>query len=148
MKTVGFSALLVLLVYIPQIVAFHVFDVNFGISVYAVGVPRLNWLPEVLTKYLPFWLAFLIPNAMLNNRARFRDVPEWATTLFVTLANLLPILILTIVNYAHLFRTGNVLYTSGDPSIFAWNIFAPMILIGLSRSERISAWYFRPLYAS
>ena len=65
MKTVGFCALLVLLVYIPQIVAFHVFDVNFGISVYAVGVPRLIWLPEVLTKYLPFWLLFLIPNAML-----------------------------------------------------------------------------------
>ena len=132
MKTVGFCALLVFLVYIPQIVAFHVFDVNFGISVYAVGVPRLIWLPEVLTKYLPFWLLFLIPNAMLNNRARFRDVPEWVTTLFVTLANLLPILILTIVNYYHLFKTGNVLYTSGDPSIFAWNIFAPMILIGIS----------------
>jgi len=105
---------------------------NFGISVYAVGVPRWIWLPEVLTKYLPMWLIFMVPNAMLNAKSRFKEVPEWASTLFVVLANVLPIMILTFVNYSNLFKTGTTLFTGGDPSIFAWNLFAPMIFIGIS----------------
>ena len=115
------------LMYIPQIIAYYLFDVNFGISVFVVGVPRLVWLPTVIKNYWPMWFIWVLPNALLNVRARWKDTPEWATTLFIVLASALPIMILTFVNYAHLHATGVTLFTAGDPSIFAWNLFAPTI---------------------
>lgn len=128
-NTLLFCVELIVLMYIPCFIGYYVFDMNFGISIYAVGIPRLRWLPEILTKYLPMWLAFLIPNAMLNAKARFKEVPEWASTLFVALANVLPIVILTIVNYSVLMKTGIPKYTTGDPTIYTWTLFAPLILI-------------------
>jgi len=122
----------VVLMYIPQVIAYFVFDVNFGISVFVVGVPRLVWLPSVLKEYWPLWFVWVLPNALLNVRARWRDVPEWATTAFIVAASTLPIVILTIVNYAHLKATGVTLFTAGDPSIFAWNLFAPTIFGSLA----------------
>ncbi|MCH5152638.1 MAG: alpha/beta hydrolase [Clostridiales bacterium] len=129
LNTVLFCVELIVLMYIPVFIGYYVFDMTFGISIYVVGLPRLRWLPEVLFKYLPMWLAFLIPNAMLNVKARFKEVPEWASTLFVALANVLPIVILTAVNYGHLAKTGLPLYTTGDPSIYTWTLFAPLVLI-------------------
>jgi len=118
--------------YISCIIAYFVFGMNFGIAVYVVGVPRLIWLPEILFKYLPIWLMFLVPNAMLNARTRFKEIPEWASTLFCVLANVLPIMILTFVNYKSLITTGATRFTFGDPSIMAFNLFAPMIFIGIT----------------
>lgn len=132
MKTLLYCVEVIVLMYIANIIAYFVFGVNFGFSVYVVGVPRLIWLPEILTKYLPMWLMFLLPNAMLNAKTRFKEVPEWASTLFCVLANALPIMILTYVNYRCLITTGATRYTFGDPSIMAFNLFAPMIFIGIT----------------
>lgn len=129
LNTVLFCVELLVLMYIPCLIGYYVFDMNFGLSIYAVGIPRLNWLPEVLLKYLPMWLMFLVPNAMLNAKARFKEVPEWASTIFVAVANVLPIVILTIVNYSVLMNTGVPKYTTGDPTIYTWTLFAPLILI-------------------
>ncbi len=131
-KIVKYSTLVLVLMYIPCYIAYHVFHMNFGIAVYTVGLPRYEWLPDILIKYLPFWLVFLIPNAVLNNNTRFKEIPEWASTLFIAVANFLPIAVLTFVNYRTLFTTGHTEFTFGDPSIFAWNFFAPMILIALT----------------
>lgn len=131
-KTVLFAAEVVFLIFIPVAVAFYVFDINFGISVYVVGLPRLKWLPEILTKYLPMWLLYLVANAALNAKTRYKEIPEWVSTAFCTLANFLPIFILTMVNYNTLVNTGATKYTFGDPSIFAFNLFAPMLLIGIT----------------
>ena len=117
--------------YIPQIIAYFLFDCNYGISVFVVGLPRLVWLPNVLKNYWPLWLMWVLPNALLNVRARWKDVPEWVTTLFIVLASALPVMILTFINYGHLFATGLTLYTGGDPSIFAWNLFVPTIFASL-----------------
>jgi len=132
MKTLLYCVEVIVLMYIACIIAYFVFGMNFGIAVYVVGVPRLVWLPEILFKYLPLWLMFLVPNAMLNARTRFKEVPEWASTLFCVLANVLPIMILTFVNYKSLITTGATRFTFGDPSIMAFNLFAPMIFIGIT----------------
>ncbi len=132
LKTLGFAAAVVALAYIPCYIAYYVFGMNFGIAVYVVGAPRANWLPDILLRYLPIWIVFMVPNAILNVNTRFRDIPEWASTLFCVLANLLPIGILTWVNYATLVNTGVLMFPYGDPSIMAFNLFAPMIFIGIS----------------
>jgi len=137
-KTILFCLDVIFLMYIPCVIAYFVFGVNFGISVYVVGVPRLQWLPEILTKYLPLWLLFAIPNAALNARTRFKEIPEWASTLFCVLANFLPIAILTWVNYSCLINTGATKYTFGDPTIMSFNLFAPMIFVGIS-----SRWFYK-----
>ncbi|MCF0261951.1 MAG: prolyl oligopeptidase family serine peptidase [Sphaerochaetaceae bacterium] len=138
MKQALLAIEVVLLMYVSCVIAYYVFGFNFGISVYAVGVPRLVWLPEVLMKYLPFYLVFTVSSAMLNAGCRFNKIPEWATTAFVILASLLPVAILIIVNYATLFKTGVTLYESGDPSIFAWNLLGPMVFGGL-----VNRYYYK-----
>lgn len=129
-KLALFSLLLVLLMYLPQFIAFKGTQMNFGISVYVVGLPRYEWLPEIL-KYLPFWLVFMFANTLLNAGARFKEIPEWGSTLFIALANLFPIVLLIVINYTHLVTTGQTYFTFGDPSIMIWNLLAPMILIAV-----------------
>jgi len=129
-KLALFSLLLVLLMYLPQFIAFKGTQMNFGISVYGVGLPRYEWLPEIL-KYLPFWLVFMFANTSLNAGARFKEIPEWGSTLFIALANLFPIVLLIFINYTHLVTTGQTYFTFGDPSIMIWNLLAPMILIAV-----------------
>ena len=130
----------VLFMYIPCVIGYYVFGMNFGISVYAVGVPRLIWLPEVLSKYLPFYLVFTISNAMLNARCRFRKVPEWASTGIVILLSLIPIVLLLIINYAAFVSTGLPAKNmeGGDPAIWAWNLLAPMIFVGI-----VNRYYYK-----
>ncbi len=132
MKTVLFAATVVLIMYIPQMIAFYGFGVQFGIAVYVVGVPRYVWLPDILLKYLPIWIVMMVPNALLNSQTRYRDVPEWLSTTFCALANLLPIGVMTWVNYATVIKTGVLKHPDGDPSIMAFNLFAPMIFIAIT----------------
>ena len=97
-----------------------------------MGVPRYVWLPDILLKYLPIWIVLMVPNALLNSQTRYRDVPEWLSTTFCALANLLPIGVMTWVNYATVIKTGVLKHPDGDPSIMAFNLFAPMIFIAIT----------------
>ena len=104
---------------------------NFSISVYTVGLPRYEWLPVILGRYLPLWVVFMIGNSLLNAGCRYKEIPEWGTTLFVTCANALPIVIMIIINHTVLTTTGQTYYTFGDPSIMIWNLIAPNVFIGI-----------------
>ncbi len=132
LKTALLAAIVVVLMYIPQIIAYFCFGVQFGIAVYVVGVPRYQWLPDILFRYLPLWIMMMVPNALLNSQTRYRDVPEWVSAAFCALANLLPIGISTWVNYATVIKTGVLKHPDGDPSIMAFNLFAPMIFIAIT----------------
>lgn len=131
-KIALFSAVVVILMYIPSYIAYHCFNMNFGISVYTVGLPRVEWLFDIIFRYLPFWLIFMIPNALLNAGARFKEIPDWASTLFIALANLFPIVLSIVINYTHLIGEGQTFFTFGDPSIMIWNLLAPMIFIAIT----------------
>ncbi|MCR5279209.1 MAG: alpha/beta hydrolase [Lachnospiraceae bacterium] len=132
LKTVLLAATVVVIMYIPQFIAYYGFGVQFGIAVYVVGVPRYVWLPDILFKYLPIWIVMMVPNALLNSQTRYRDVPEWASTAFCAFANLGPIVVMTWVNYATIVKTGVLKHPDGDPSIMAFNLFAPMIFIAIT----------------
>jgi len=131
-KTLGFAAAVLVLMYIPCYIGYKWFNMSFGISVYTVGLPRMKWLPEILFRYLPFWLVFALANAIINNMTRFKDVPDWATTAFCTVANVLPVIVMIIINYSHLINKGLTKYAFGDPSIMSWNLLAPMVFVGIS----------------
>lgn len=130
-KVALFSLLVVFLMYIPQFISYKVFHMNYAISVYTVGLPRYEWLPTIFLKYLPMWIVFMVANSLLNVNCRYKEIPEWGTTLFITVANLLPIVIMLIINYTTLVKTGQTYYTFGDPSIMLWNLIGPMLLVGV-----------------
>ncbi len=132
LKTLLFSAIVVALIYIPCLIAYYGFDMNFGIAVYNVGIPRYQWLPTILFRYLPMWLIFMVPNAILNAGFRYKEIPEWASTAFCAVANLLPIVLLIWINYTVLTTTGQTYYTFGDPTIMVWNLLPPMILAAIA----------------
>ena len=127
-KTVLYSLVVLVLVMLPQALAYFAFKVNFSISVFTVGFPRLNWIPMILFTYLPLWLAFLVPNVMLNNGFRYKEIPEWGCLAFIIFANLFPIVLSLIINYTTLVSTGQCAYTFGDPTIMEWNLLIPMVV--------------------
>ena len=132
-KIVLFAIEVVVLMYIPQIIAYFGFDVVFSAAVYGVGVPRLIWLPQMLTIFLPMFLLFAVANGALNASTRFKEMPEWASTLLCVVANVLPIIILVAVNYGYISINGHPMADYlGNPAIFTWNFLAPMIFIGLT----------------
>ena len=126
-----FSLLVVALMYVPNYIAYKGFGMNFQASVYAAGLPRYEWIPAILFRYLPFWLVFMISNSLLNAGCRFKEIPEWGSTLFIAIANLLPFLLLITINYSTLTSTGQTYYTFCDPSIMIWNLLAPQIFIAV-----------------
>lgn len=131
LKILVFSVFIVLLMYVPCYFAYKWSSMNFELSVYTVGLPRVEWIPTMLFKYLPFWLVFMIPNCLLNAGCRYKEIPEWGSTLFIVLANLLAIVLLIAINYTTLVTTGQTQFTFGDPSIMIWNLLAPMVFVAL-----------------
>lgn len=131
-KIAAFSLIAVALMYVPNFLAYNLAHMNFGLSVYTVGWPRFEWLPDMLFKYLPFWFVFMFVNSLFNAGCRYKEIPEWGSTLFIALANVFPIVLLIIINYTHLISEGQTYYTFGDPSIMIWNLLAPMVFIAIT----------------
>lgn len=132
-KTLLLAIEIVVLMYIPQIIAYFGFGVLFAAAVYGVGVPRLIWLPQILAIFFPMWLLYTVSNGALISSARFKEMPEWLSTLLCTVANVLPVIILIAVNYGYLAINGHPIPEYlGNPAIFTWNFLAPTIFIALS----------------
>lgn len=104
--TVLFAACVVVLMYIPVIIARYVFNADFRICSFVVAFPPLRKLPIIICKYLPLWLAFYIPNAISVANTRFRDMPEWASALGCSIVNGIALVIFLFKQYGTLFRTG------------------------------------------
>lgn len=133
LKSLLLAIEIVVLMYIPQIIAYFGFDVIFMAAVYGVGVPRLIWLPQILVIFFPIWLLYTVSNGALISSARFKEAPEWLSTLLCVVANVLPAVILVIVNYSYLVANGHpITEYMGNPAIFTWNFLAPTIFIALS----------------
>lgn len=129
-RTVLYVICLVAMMYVPVFIGYYVFNMTFSISAYTVGLPRLIWMPTII-RYMPFWLVFMLANAILNNLTRYKEIPEWASTLFCAVVNVLPIVIFIIIDYAYVATMGKMKYSIGDTaSIF--NFLAPMIFIAIS----------------
>lgn len=131
--TVLYAVEVIAVMYIPQIIAYYGFDVIFCAAIYGVGVPRLIWLPQILLIFFPMWLVYTTANGALNAATRFKELPEWATTLFCVIMNVLPAVILVVMNYTYLKANGQpILEYLGNPAIYTWTFLAPMIFIGLT----------------
>lgn len=105
-KTVLFAAVILILMFIPVYLARYAFNADFRICSFVVGAVSIKKLPLIICKYVPLWLAFYIPNAIMNANTRYRDVPGWLTTLICALANGISLVIFVMIQYSTLFSTG------------------------------------------
>ena len=104
--TTLFALVVVALMYVPVIIARYVFNADFRICSFVVAWPPLEKLPIIIVKYLPLWLAFYIPNALVNANTRYRDLPDWVSALACSVVNGIALVIFLFKQYGTLFRTG------------------------------------------
>lgn len=121
--TVLFSATVVFLMFIPVYIARYVFNADFRICSFIITAGELRNLPLVICKYVPIWLVFYIPNAISIAGTRYKDVPDWVTTVIMAVANSISLVIFLWIQYGTLFKTGALWNGScGMAGIVAWAI--------------------------
>lgn len=104
--TVLFGAVVVVIMYIPVVIASVVFNADFRICTLAVQVGDITWMPVLLTRYLPMWLLFYIPYAIMSNNTRFKDMPEWLSTLLCAISNSISLVIMLVIQYTTIYSKG------------------------------------------
>lgn len=104
--TLLFALCVVTLMYVPVVIARYLFNADFRICSFVVAFPPLRKLPIIFVKYLPLWLAFYLPNALVNANTRYRDLPDWVSALACSLVNGIALVIFLFKQYGTLFRTG------------------------------------------
>jgi hypothetical protein len=105
-----FVVITVALAYVPVIIADKVFKTDFRVCTVAVQPGNLGKLYVITLRYLPMWLLFYIPNAIFNANTRYRDLPEWLSTLICVIANGLALIIMILIQYGTIFYKGYVPY--------------------------------------
>lgn len=96
--------------FIPVYIAYYIFGADFRIGCFVVTADEPKDLLNIICIYLPFWLLFYIPNAIFNANTRFKDMPDWLSTLICALTNCLGLLVYLVRHYGSLFRTGSLGY--------------------------------------
>ena len=114
-RTVLFAAVILVVMFLPVYIARYLFNADFRICSFVVGAVSLKKLPLILCKYVPLWLAFYIPNAIMNANTRYRNIPEWISASVCALSNGIALVVFAFIQYSTLFRTGNL-----------WNVSAGM----------------------
>ena len=91
--SVLFVITVVFVMFIPVYIARYVFAADSRICSFIVTAPQIDRIPLVLIKYVPMWFAFYSPNAIMNANTKYRDVPDWVTTIICAVANCLDLVI-------------------------------------------------------
>ncbi len=108
LKTVLFSVTVVAIIYAVVALAGIVFKADFRICTLAIQIGDPKWMFTVLNKYMPMWLLFYIPYAILNSNTRFKDMPEWLELVILAIANCLALVIYAWIQYHSLVVTHGV----------------------------------------
>ena len=123
LKTILFAGVVLILMYLPVYLARYLFNADFRICSFVVAAGSIKRLPLIVLKYVPLWLVFYIPNAIMNAGTRYKDIPEWITTTVSAVANGLSLVVFVFIQYSTLFSTGALWNgTAGMAGIVAFAI--------------------------
>ena len=122
--TVLFSFVIVALMYIPVYFAHFVFGTDFRVCSFAIISAKSNRFYTILLKYIPMWALFYVPNAIVNANTRYKNVPEWLTSLLCSIANGLSMIIFISIQYSTLFSTGGLWMASAEGAMAGIMAFA------------------------
>ncbi len=109
-KTVIFALLVVIIMYIPVAIAYYGFQTDFRMNLILdrlqIQMDRPQDYITFFVKYLPFWLVFYIPNAVINANTRYKNLPDWASTIWCVIMNAMGVLLYEIIQYHSVFTKG------------------------------------------
>lgn len=108
LKTTLLAFTVVFLMYTVVWLAFYVFHVDFHFWDWTVTVTDLDHLYVILVKYFPIFAMFYTVCALFNANTRFKDVPEWLSTLLCALFGVLPTAYLAWEQYSTVFTLERV----------------------------------------
>lgn len=134
-----FVAVVVIIAYIPVVIADKLFEFDFRVCTVAVQTGKLDKLPVILTRYLPMWLLFYVPNAFFNANTRYRDLPDWASALICSIANGLALIVMIVIQYSTIVNKGFVPY----PNMTMGGIVACISLSFLMASAFIARYIYK-----
>lgn len=112
--SVLFAVTVIVLMYIPVYLAHFLFNVDFRVCSFAIVSAKPNRLFTTIVRYIPMWSIFYLPNAIVNANTRYRDLPDWLTTLICGLSNGLSMLIFLLIQYGTLSTTGGLWMASAE----------------------------------
>jgi len=105
-----------------------IFGVNYVVADMDYTTVRMNKLP-ILFRYVWFFLPFYFINAVLVANTRFKELPEWASTLIVCIGNMLGIAIWLFIQYTALIGKGALADTNAmNVATTVWSQFLPMAM--------------------
>jgi hypothetical protein len=137
-RAIVFAFAVVGIMFIPVYIAYFVFGADFRICTFIVMPDEPKDLLISLGKFLPLFLIFYVPGAIFNANTRFKELPNWATTLICALVNCLGLVAYICVNYWFLFNKGSLWFGGiGTPvlgGIVSWTI--PPVLFFSAYSSR------------
>lgn len=122
--TALFAFTVVALMYIPVYIAHFVFGTDFRVCSFAIVGAKPNRFFTIAVKYIPMWALFYVPNAIVNANTRYKDVPEWFTTILCGLANGVSMIIYIIIQYSTLYSTGGLWLASAEGAMAGIMAFA------------------------
>lgn len=108
LKTTLLAFSVVFIMYTVVWFAFYVFNVDFHFWDWTITVTDLDHLYIILVKYFPIFALFYTVCALFNANTRFKDVPEWLSTLICALFGLIPTAYLAWEQYSTVFTEGHV----------------------------------------
>lgn len=108
LKTAFLAFTVVFIMYTVVWFAFYVFHVDFHFWDWTITVTDLDHLYIILVKYFPIFALFYTVCALFNANTRFKDVPDWLSTLICALFGLIPTAYLALEQYSTVFTEGHV----------------------------------------
>lgn len=110
LKTCLFALTILVCMYIPVYIANEVFQTDFHFWDWSIKPTGFDNLYIILVNYVPFFALSYVPIAIFNADTRFRNVPDWASTLFCALLGALPMLFFAWQQYGAILTLGHLRY--------------------------------------
>ncbi len=110
LKTVLFAFTILTAMYFPVYISHYVFHSDFIFWDWSIKPTALTNLYIVLINYTPFFALSYVPLAIFNAYTRYRNVPDWASTLFCAVIGILPMAFFTWQQYGAVLTLGHLRY--------------------------------------
>ena len=110
LKTCLFALTILGCMYVPVYLANAVFHTDFHFWDWCVKPTAFRNLYIILVNYTPFFALSYVPMAIFNAATRFKNVPDWASTLFCALLGILPMAFFAWQQYGAILTLGHLRY--------------------------------------
>lgn len=110
LKTCLFAFTILCAMYVPVYISHYVFHSDFLFWDWSIKPTSVTNLYIVLFHYTPFFALSYVPLAIFNACTRFKNIPDWLSTLFCVLLGILPMAFFAWQQYGAILSLGHLRY--------------------------------------